>query len=54
MDKHKLTLTMVAILAIVILETIALLRGINGAAFGVSIAVIAGLAGYKIKSPSRK
>lgn len=54
MDRDKLTLTIVAILAIVFLEAIALIVGINGAAFGIAIAIIAGLAGYKIKPPSRK
>ncbi|MBA7653714.1 hypothetical protein ES703_61571 [subsurface metagenome] len=46
-------LTLVAIVAIVILEAIALLKGINGASFGIAIAIIAGLAGYKLRPPSK-
>jgi len=38
----------IAITAIVILEAIALFRGINGAVFGLAIAAIAGLGGYTI------
>jgi len=37
-----------AIAAIVILEGIALFRGIDGAVFGLAIAAIAGLGGYTI------
>jgi len=46
-------ITLVAILAITCLEGIALSQGINGSAFSVSIAVIAGLAGYTIKAPRK-
>ena len=45
-------ITCVAIAALVTLESIALIKGIDGAAFGICIAAIAGLAGYKIKPPS--
>jgi len=38
----------VAIAGIVILEAIALLQGINGAAFGVVIMALSGLGGYEI------
>lgn len=40
--------TIIAIIAIVILEAIALFKGINGAVFGVAIAAIAGLGGYEM------
>lgn len=36
-----------AIIGIVILEAIALSKGINGAIFALTIALIAGIAGYK-------
>lgn len=39
----------VAIVAIVILEGIALWKGVNGATFGIVIAAIAGLGGYELK-----
>uniref|UniRef100_A0A6M3XSI6 Uncharacterized protein n=1 Tax=viral metagenome TaxID=1070528 RepID=A0A6M3XSI6_9ZZZZ len=38
-----------AMAAIVILEAIALLKGIDGAIFGIAIAAIAGLGGYEVK-----
>lgn len=53
MANDKTTLAVVAIAAIALLEGIALIVGVDGAAFGVAIAIIAGLAGYKIKPPSR-
>ena len=37
-----------AIVCIAILETIALLKGIDGIFFGVAVAAIAGIAGFKI------
>lgn len=46
-------LTLAAMLIVGILEGLALAKGINGASFGIAIAVIAGLAGYKIKPPSK-
>lgn len=39
----------VAILAILILETIALLKGVDGALMGIAIAALAGLGGYQVK-----
>ena len=39
----------VAILGIVVLESVALLQGINGIVFTAVIAVIAGIAGYEIR-----
>lgn len=41
-------ITIVAIIAITILEGIALIMGINGAGLAVAVAIIAGLGGYKI------
>lgn len=38
-----------AMISIVILESIALFRGIDGAVFGICIAALAGLGGYHIK-----
>lgn len=43
-----------AILAIMVLDIIALCNGINGVAFTSSCALIAGIAGYKIKSVKDK
>ena len=40
-----------AIAAIVILECVALAKGINGTIFTMVVAVIAGLGGYMVKSP---
>jgi hypothetical protein len=40
-----------AIVGIVILEGIALLTGHNGTYFGISLALIAGLAGYLTPTP---
>lgn len=53
MTKLKNPVTLSAIAGLVILESIALIMGINGAAFGICIAAIAGLAGYKIKPPTK-
>jgi hypothetical protein len=38
-----------AMVGIVILESIALLKGIDGAVFGIVIAALAGLGGYQVK-----
>lgn len=40
----------VAMLCIAGLEIVALTQGINGAAFGITIAALAGLGGYEMKS----
>ena len=40
--------TMIAIIAIVVLEGIALAKGINGAGLAGALALIAGLGGYAI------
>lgn len=47
---NELTVAMFGIASIVILETIALLKGINGTMFGSAMAGIGGIAGYLIKS----
>jgi len=39
----------VAIVAILILESIALIKGVNGAIMGIVIAALAGLGGYEAK-----
>ena len=39
----------IAIIAITLLEGIALFKGINGAIFSVAIGAIAGLGGYEIR-----
>ena len=39
----------VAIIGIVILEGIALLKGVNGTVFSIAVAALAGLGGYEIK-----
>jgi hypothetical protein len=41
-------ITLVAIIAITGLETLAILKGIDGTFFGVVIAAIAGLGGYQV------
>ncbi len=40
----------VAIGGIVIMEVVALLQGINGVLLGASIAAVAGVGGYKVKT----
>jgi len=40
----------VAMICIVVLEVVALIQGIDGAAFGVVIAAVAGLGGYQVKA----
>ncbi|RLE08945.1 hypothetical protein DRZ78_00015 [Candidatus Aerophobetes bacterium] len=53
MEKEKLRLktmqAMVAIIALTILESIALLKGLDGVLFSFVVAVISGLGGYNIK-----
>ena len=46
----KTWVTIIAILCITILEAAAVIRGIDGALLAAVMAIIAGLAGYKIKS----
>ena len=41
--------TEIAIIGIVILEAIALFKGVNGVMFGTALATIAGIAGYALK-----
>jgi len=43
------TIAVVAICGLVIIESIALFKGINGIMFGTTAAVIAGIAGFKLK-----
>ena len=53
-DKRLLNKTILAIIAITFLETLAIFKSIDGAILGIAIATIAGLAGYqagKIKKP---
>jgi len=49
MNKIKSRTKEVAIIAIAVLEGIALHQGIDGTLFSVVIAVIAGLAGYSVR-----
>lgn len=46
---HRPGNTTLAIIAITILEIAAILKGINGATFGIVIAALAGLGGYEIR-----
>lgn len=46
--KDETIITIVAIISIAVLETTALNWGIDGNFFGLAIAIISGLAGYKI------
>ena len=39
----------VALICITILEAIALVKGVNGAIFGLAITALAGLGGYELK-----
>ena len=48
--KEQTILSLFGIGAIVILEAIALLKGVNGAMLMTSLALIGGIAGYEIKS----
>ena len=41
---------LVAIAGIVVLEAIALLKGVNGVMFGTAMTVIGGIAGYTVKT----
>jgi len=45
---------MVAMICIAGLEGLALVKGINGAVFGIVIAALAGLGGYEIKALREK
>ena len=47
--KDKAIVTIVAIVCITVLEALALLKGIDGALFSLSLSVIGGLVGYKFK-----
>ncbi|GAI55788.1 unnamed protein product [marine sediment metagenome] len=47
-DETKIIIT--AITAIALLEALALYTGLDGALFGLVVAVISGLAGYEIKT----
>lgn len=40
----------IAIICIAGLEVVALINGVNGALFGIAIAAISGLGGYRIKT----
>lgn len=52
--KKEILITIMAILAITGLETLALIKGVNGALFGLVITIIAGLAGYNVKELMRR
>ena len=45
----KCIVPLIAILSIAGLETVAMCKGINGAAFGVAVAAIGGICGYWVK-----
>lgn len=47
--RQTVILSLVAIIAITLLETIALFKGVDGAYFGLAIAGIAGAAGFTIR-----
>jgi len=52
--EDKTIMTIVAMILIAILESVAMMKGIDGYLFGVVVAVISGLAGYKIKAVMEK
>jgi len=47
-DKTLITITAISIICV--LEVVALLKGIDGALFGLVVAAISGLAGYELKN----
>ena len=47
--RKSMWVSIAAIAAITILETIALLKGVNGTMFGISMAAIGGAAGFSVK-----
>ena len=52
--EDKNIMAIIAMILIAILEICAMFKGIDGYGFGVVVAVISGLAGYKIKSVLEK
>jgi len=52
--KDKTIIALAAILAIVILTGIAVYKGIDGALYMSSLAIIGGIAGYTFKEPINK
>lgn len=54
MKNHNNIVSIVAISGIVLLESIALLKGINGVLFGTAMSIIGGIAGYTIKNSMDK
>lgn len=52
--KQNTELVVTAIILIAILEAIALMEGIDGTVFTMTIAAITGLAGYTLPSPFNK
>jgi len=52
--KYKTLIILAAIVSITILEGIALLKGIDGALFMSSLALVGGLAGYELKDMKDK
>lgn len=52
--KDSILLSIIAILSITGLEAVALFNGINGKLFGVAIALIAGIAGFRLHGLVKK
>ena len=50
MYKDQTLIIVVAIISILIMECIALLKGIDGALLMTSLAIVGGLAGYELKA----
>ncbi len=48
--RRSMWVSIAAIAGIVILETVALLKGVNGTMFGLSMVGIGGAAGYSLKA----
>ena len=48
--KEETLISMVGIFAVVVLESVALLCGVDGALFMSSLALVGGIAGYEIKN----
>jgi len=47
--EDKSWISCLAIIALTMLESVALLKGLDGALFGLIVAAVAGLAGYEIR-----
>lgn len=54
LDRGRLTVSLFAIACITLLEAIALLKGIDGQVFALTLAAIAGISGYNLKAALKR